>query len=113
MEVKWNERCLVVSEPMDYTVHGILQASMLKWVAFPLSKGSSQPRNQAGVSCIAARLYQLSSEGGPESAGKANSLQFTDIWDINKRQKKEEGGQWSLVCVLVHLSCDNKMPQTG
>ena len=29
---------------MDYTVHGILQARILEWVAFPFSKGSSEPR---------------------------------------------------------------------
>ena len=38
---------------MDYTVHGILQARILEWVDFPFSRGSSQPRNQTGVSCIA------------------------------------------------------------
>ena len=30
---------------MDYTVHGILQARILEWVAFPFSRGSSQPRD--------------------------------------------------------------------
>ena len=38
---------------MDYSVHGILQVRILEWVAFPFSRGSSQPRNRAGVSCIA------------------------------------------------------------
>ena len=38
---------------MDYTVHGILQARILEWVAFPFSRGSSQPRDQTNVSCIA------------------------------------------------------------
>jgi len=28
-------------DPMDYTVHGILQARILEWVAFPFSRGSS------------------------------------------------------------------------
>ena len=28
---------------MDYTVHEILQARILEWVAFPFSRGSSQP----------------------------------------------------------------------
>ena len=32
---------------MDYTVHGILQARILEWVAFPFSRGSSQPRSPA------------------------------------------------------------------
>ena len=31
--------------PWDYTVHGILQARILEWVAFPFSRGSSQPRD--------------------------------------------------------------------
>ena len=32
---------------MDYIVHGILQARILEWVAFPFSRGSSQPRSPA------------------------------------------------------------------
>ena len=32
-------------DPMDYTVHGILQVRRLEWVAFPFSRGSSQPRD--------------------------------------------------------------------
>ena len=39
-------------DPMNYTVHGILQARILEWVAFPFSTGSSQPRDQTQVSCI-------------------------------------------------------------
>ena len=43
--------------PVDYTVHGILQARLLEWVAFPFSSGSSQPRDRTQVSCIAGRLF--------------------------------------------------------
>ena len=45
--------CLTRCDPMGYTVHGILQARILEWVAFPFSRGSSQPRDQTQVSCIA------------------------------------------------------------
>ena len=38
---------------MDYTVHGILQARILEWVAFPFSRGSSKPRDRTQLSCIA------------------------------------------------------------
>ena len=38
-------------DPMDYTSHGILQARIR--VAFPFSRGSSQPRNQTQVFHIA------------------------------------------------------------
>ena len=44
------ESCLTLGNPMDYVVHGILQARILEWVAFPFSRGSSQPRNRTEVS---------------------------------------------------------------
>ena len=40
-----------------YIVHGILQARILEWVAIPVSRGSSQPRDQSQVSCIAGGLF--------------------------------------------------------
>ena len=43
--------------PVDYTVHGILWARILEWVAFPFSRGSSQPRNQTQVSHVAGRFF--------------------------------------------------------
>ena len=42
---------------MDYTVHGILQARTLEWVAFPFSRESSQPRDQTQVSRIAGGFF--------------------------------------------------------
>ena len=44
MKLKVAQLCLTLCNPMDYTVHGILQARILEWVAFPFSRGSSQPR---------------------------------------------------------------------
>ena len=48
---------LTLCDPMDYTVHGILQARILEWVAFPFSRGSSQPRDQTQVSRIAGEFF--------------------------------------------------------
>ena len=42
---------------MDSRVHGILQARILEWVAFPFSRGSSQPRDQTQVSHIAGGFF--------------------------------------------------------
>ena len=56
-ELKVAQSCLTLCDPMDYTVHGILQARILEWVAFPFSKGSSQPRDQTQVSCIAGGFF--------------------------------------------------------
>ena len=53
--IKWKWKSLSrlqLCDPMDYKVHGILQARILEWVAIPFSRGSSQPRDQTQVSCI-------------------------------------------------------------
>ena len=43
--MKVTESCPILFDPMDYTVHGIFQAGILEWVAFPFG-GSSQPREE-------------------------------------------------------------------
>ena len=46
LRVKVTQLCPTLCDPMDYTVHGLLQARMLEWVAFPFSRGLSQPSDQ-------------------------------------------------------------------
>ena len=55
--MKVTQLCLTLCNPMDYTVHGILQARTLQWVAFPFSRESSQFRDQTQVSLIAGRFF--------------------------------------------------------
>ena len=45
--MKVTQSCLTLCDPMDYRVHGILQARILEWVAVPFSRESSQPRSPA------------------------------------------------------------------
>ena len=66
------ELCLTLCDPMDCSppcsssVHGILQARILEWVAIPLSRGSSRLRDQTQVSCIEGRFFShLSHQGNP------------------------------------------------
>ena len=47
VKVKGAQSCLTLCDPMNYTVHGIPQARILERVAFPFSRGSSQPRSPA------------------------------------------------------------------
>ena len=54
--------CQTLCDPMDCSppgssVHGILQARIVEWVIIPFSKGSSRPRDQTQVSCIAGRFF--------------------------------------------------------
>ena len=51
------ELCPTLCKPMDYTVHGIVQARILKWVAFPFPRGSPQPRDRTQVSHIAGGFF--------------------------------------------------------
>ena len=56
-KVKVTQSCPTLCDPMDYTVHGILQARILEWVAYPFYRGSSQPREQNQVSHVAGRFF--------------------------------------------------------
>ena len=56
------QSCLTLCNPMDCSppgssVHGILQARILEWVAISFSRGSSQPRDRTQVSRIAGRCF--------------------------------------------------------
>ena len=57
MKVKVAQWCLTLCDPMDYIVHGILQARILEWVAYPFSSRSFWLRNRTRVSCIADELF--------------------------------------------------------
>ena len=57
-----NKSCLTLATPMDYSlpgssIHGIVQARILEWVAISFSGGSSRPRDQNQISCIASRIF--------------------------------------------------------
>ena len=55
--MKVAQSCPTLCHPTDYTIHWILQARILEWLAFPFSKGSSQPRDQTRVSRIAGGFF--------------------------------------------------------
>ena len=57
VKVKVTQVCPTLCDPMDYTVYGILQVRILGWVAFPFSRGSSQPRDHTQISRIAGRFF--------------------------------------------------------
>ena len=64
MPAKSLQSCPTLWDPMDCSppdssVHGILQARILEWVAIPFSRGSSWPRDQTQVSCIASRFFTI------------------------------------------------------
>ena len=65
VKVKVTQSCPTLCNPMDYTVHGILQARILEWVAFPFSRGSSQPRSLT----LQADSLPAEPQGKPRNTG--------------------------------------------
>ena len=68
--VKVTQSCPTLDDPMDCSppassVHGILQARIQEWVAFPFSRGSSQPRDPTQVSRLVGGFF---SRGATEEA---------------------------------------------
>ena len=64
MKSEVTQSCLTLCDPVDCSppgssLHGILQARILEWVAISFSRGSSWPRDQTQVSCIAGRRFNL------------------------------------------------------
>ena len=58
------QSCPTLCDPTNcslagFSIHGILQARALEWVASPFSRGSSQPRDGTQVSHIAGRRFAL------------------------------------------------------
>ena len=60
--MKVAQSCLTLCDPMDYTAHGILQARILEWVAFPFSP--TQGSNPGLLHCRQV-LFQLSHKRSP------------------------------------------------
>ena len=75
MKVKSEEKVqvaqsyLTLCDPMNYTVHGSLQARILESVAFPFFRRSSQPRDQTQVSHASGRFFTAELRGKPKNTG--------------------------------------------
>ena len=63
---------VTVCDPMDCnppgsSVHGILQATILEWIAIPFFTGPSRPRDQTWVSCVIGDSLQSEPPGKPKN----------------------------------------------
>ena len=70
MPAKLLQLCPTPCDPMECSppgssVHGILQARVLEWVAMPSSRESSRPRDPTCISCIAGGFFTAEPPGKP------------------------------------------------
>ena len=68
-KVKVTQSCPTLCDPMDYTFHGIPQARIPEWVAFPSPGDLPNPGINPGLPHCRQILYQLSHKGSPRMLG--------------------------------------------
>ena len=103
--MKLSQSNLTLCDPMNYTVHGILQARILEWVAFPFSRGSSQPRDQTQVSHIIGRFFTSSATREAQEYSGVGSLSL--LQQIFPTQELNQG-LLHCRCILFQLSYKGK-----
>ena len=75
MKLKVPQSCLTLC---DCIVHGLLQARILEWVAFPFSRGSSQPRGQPRSPALQANSLPNKPQGKPKNTGVGSQYSPAD-----------------------------------
>ena len=100
LKVKVAQSCLTLCDSMDYTVHGILQARILEWAAFPFSRGSSY----AGIEPRSPALQADSSPTEPQ--GKLRNTGVGSLSLLQQIFPTQEQNQGLLHCrwILYQLS---------
>ena len=69
MNVNVVQLCLTLCNPMDYTVHEILQARILEWVAFPFSRDLPNPGIESRCPALQADSLPAEPQGKPKNTG--------------------------------------------
>ena len=102
--------CLTVCDPMDCSppgssVHGILQARVLEWIATSFSRGSSWSKDQTQVSCIAGGFFTIWATGKTNSATINIRIHlcfrlilFSWFWALNLAE-----GHWFIGCMHTFI----------
>ena len=108
-KVKVAQPCPTLCDPVDCSltqssVHGILQARRLEWVAVPFSRGSSQHRDQTQFSCIAGSFCNIQAT--------KESKQETQVQFLGWEEHLEKGMAtyssilaWRIPCIIYIIIC--------
>ena len=94
-EVKWKSLSHVWLFAIPWTVHGILQARRLEWIAFPFSRGSLQPRDWTQVSHIAGRFF---TSWATRKTGLGCNFLLQEIFLPRDQTCISRIGRWVLFC---------------
>ena len=104
------QSCPILCNPMDcsppgFSIHGISQARILKWVAMPSSRGSSRPRDRTHVFCIGRQiLYHWPTREAPNI-----TFILKRWWRMFWRERAEGGCLWELMSLQEEIPCQEKV----
>ena len=84
VKVKATQSCPTLCDPMNYTVHGILQARMLEWVTISFSRGSSNPGIKLQFPALQADFLPGEPSGKPKNTGVGSLSLFQGIFPIQE-----------------------------
>ena len=111
VKVKVAQSCPTLCDPMDHTVHGILQDRTLEWVADPFSRVSSQPRDRIQVSCIAGGFF--TSWGlEPVKDRKPHIIHnpiLVKTFSESMNKQKIHSIHWDLITLDINLEIEGKI----
>ena len=99
LKAKVTQSCLTVCDPMDCIVHGILQARILEWVAFPFFRGSSQPTSRSQVS----RIW-----GGFFTSWAMHEVKDLKVGERQEKHKQQKKSINKLVFIKINNFCRSK-----
>ena len=113
MKVKVTQSCPTLCDPRDYTVHGILQAGILQWVAFPCSRDLPDPGIEPESPALQADSLPTELLGKPifkfrsffirPFSNKIVQSYFTEVFchQVSKRASEK----WSIYRTATTTSC--------
>ena len=98
VKVKVIQLCPTLCNSMDYTVHGILQARILEWVAFSLSRASPNPGSKPRSPTLQADSLPAELQGKPKT--------YSD-WGGNGSAERDKLGYWGRQLYTTIYKIDN------
>ncbi|XDA77321.1 hypothetical protein R6Z07F_007455 [Ovis aries] len=93
----------MVYSPPGSSVHGILQAKILEWVAIPFSRGSAQPRDRTQVSCIAGRFFTILATGEIHNTVYTVCVAPLFTWSFSLKSSEVKSSEVAQSCLTL---CD-------
>ena len=98
-EVKVAQSCSTLCDPTDYTVHGILQARILEWVAISFSRGSFQPRDRTRVALNVGGFF---TSWATREAQVRLPCMYLYIWEIYHKLHNRYGPSEDILTLIQH-----------